>query len=259
MHIEIPNNLLRYKNDIEIHANELLKQKVISLKLVGQTKSENAYKELYIMHNPHMNNLSINLNCFNSNKDVFKMYPSEFVIESGNIQAFLVVSQNDIQLQLDDSIVAYEYKTEIERSITNLVKKYQLQSEYKKPKAKIELVKDPDISKTIALTSNLSSFDEEFYKLKKDNKSNIKFHIKSVKKKNDSEIVNCIVKNTSKTNLIIEHIKIRFLDEENELIVNMHKPIKLKGRTLKNINLSIPNSKFSDININRASIRVLIN
>ncbi len=260
MHIEIPNSLLKYKADITEHSKVLEEFDKIALKLVGQTKNDNVYKELYIIYNPHMNDLKININSFKFGKDVYKMHPSEFVVSTGDVQAFLIFSTNDRPLQIDDSIVTYEYKTAIEGSINGLVKKYKLQSEYKKPQAKIELVKQPDISNTIALTQNLPPINNEFVKLRKENQNNIKLHIKSVKQKGDKKLVNCIIKNVCSTdNLIIEHIKIRFLDEQCELKVNMHHTIRLKAKSYKEIAFTVDASKFKNINVNKAKIRVLIN
>lgn len=259
MQIEIPNSLLKYKNDIEMHADVLLKQDNIGLKLVGQTKRDNVYKELYIMHNPHMNDLNINLNSFKHSKDVYKMHPSEFVLSSGEIQAFLVFSPNNRPLVMDDSIVTYEFKTAIESSISNLVRKYDLQTEYKKPRAKIELIKQPEISNTIALTQNLPPLNSEFVSLNKENQNNVKLHIKSVKHKGDKEHINCVIKNISNSdNIVIEHIKIRFVDNENELKLNMHHTVRLKAKTYKEIVLKVESSKFKGINVNKAKIRVLI-
>lgn len=259
MHIEIPNSLLKYKNDIKMHADALNKEDKINLKIVGQTKRDNVFKELYIMHNPHMNDLNINLNSFNNNKDVYKMHPSEFVLASGDIQAFLVFSPNNLPLQIDDSIVTYEYKTAIENSIIHLIKKYDLQAEYKKPRAKIELVKDPEISNTIALTQNLPPITNEFVNLRKDNQNDVKLHIKSVKRKSGQELINCVIKNISdKDNITIEHIKIRFIDTERELKLNMHQTIYLKAKTYKELVLKIDSNKFAGINLNKAKVRVLI-
>lgn len=259
MYIEIPNSLLKYKSDIEMHAEVLAKKEQIGLKLVGQTKRDNVYKELYIMYNPHMNDLSINLNSFKHSKDVYKMHPSEFVLASGDVQAFLVFSPNNRPLQIDDAIVTYEYKTAIESNIAHLIKKYDLQAEYKKPRAKIELVKQPEISNTIALTQNLPPLNNEYSKLKKDNQNNVKLHIKSVKRKGDKELINCVIKNISnEDNLLIEHVKIRFVDNEQELKLNMHQTVRLKAKTYKEIVLKIDSSKFKGININKAKVRVLI-
>ncbi len=259
MHIEIPNSLLKYKSDIEMHAEVLAKKEQIGLKLVGQTKRDNVYKELYIMYNPHMNDLSINLNSFKHSKDVYKMHPSEFVLASGDVQAFLVFSPNNRPLQIDDAIVTYEYKTAIESNIAHLIKKYDLQAEYKKPRAKIELVKQPEISNTIALTQNLPPLNSEYSKLKKDNQNNVKLHIKSVKRKGDKELINCVIKNISnEDNLLIEHVKIRFVDNEQELKLNMHQTVRLKAKTYKEIVLKIDSNKFKGININKAKVRVLI-
>lgn len=259
MQIEIPNSLLKYKNDIEMHADVLLKQDNIGLKLVGQTKRDNVYKELYIMHNPHMNDLNINLNSFKHSKDVYKMHPSEFVLSSGEIQAFLVFSPNNRPLVMDDSIVTYEFKTAIESSISNLVRKYDLQAEYKKPRAKIELIKQPEISNTIALTQNLPPLNSEFVALNKENQNNVKLHIKSVKHKGDKEHINCVIKNISNSdNIVIEHVKIRFVDNENELKLNMHHTVRLKAKTYKEIVLKVESSKFKGINVNKAKVRVLI-
>lgn len=259
MHIEIPNSLLKYKGDIEMHSEVLVKQDKIGLKLVGQTKRDNVYKELYIMHNPHMNDLNININSFKHAKDVYKMHPSEFVLASGDVQAFLVFSPNNRPLQIDDSIVTYEYKTAIESNIAHLIKKYGLQAEYKKPRAKIELIKQPEISNTIALTQNLPPLNNEYQKLRKDNQNNVKLHIKSVKRKGDKELINCVIKNISNNdNLLIEHIKIRFVDTENELKLNMHQTVRLKAKTYKEIVLKVDSSKFKGININKAKVRVLI-
>ncbi|WOO88021.1 hypothetical protein RZE82_03570 [Mollicutes bacterium LVI A0039] len=259
MHIEIPNSLLKYKTDIEMHAEVLTNEKNINLKLVGQTKRDNVFKELYIMYNPHMNDLNINLNSFKHSKDVYKMHPSEFVLASGDVQAFLVFSPNNRPLQIDDSIVTYEYKTAIESNIATLIKKYNLQSEYKKPRAKIELVKQPEISNTIALTQNLPPLNTEYTKLNKANQNNVKLHIKSVKRKGDRELINCVIKNVSgEDNILIEHIKIRFVDTEAELKLNMHQTIRLKAKTYKEVMLKVDSSKFAGININKASVRVLI-
>ncbi len=260
MQIEIPNSLLKYKADIEMHAQVLRKKDTISLKLVGQTKRDNVYKELYIIYNPHMNDLNVNLNSFKHSKDVYKMHPSEFVVGNSDIQAFLVFSPNNRPLHIDDSIVTYEYKTAIESNINSLIKKYDLQAEYKKPRAKIELVKQPEISNTIALTQNLPPLNNEFTKLKKENQDNVKLHIKSVKRKGDKELVNCVIKNISNEhNLLIEHIKIRFVDSEHELKLNMHKTLRLKAKTYKEIVLSVDSEKFKGINVKKAKVRVLIN
>lgn len=260
MHIEIPNSLLKYKTDIEMHAEALENQDSIGLKLVGQTKRDNVYKELYIMYNPHMNDINININSFKHSKDVYKMHPSEFILLSGDVQAFLVFSPNNNPLQIDDNIVTYEYKTAIESNILNLIKKYDLQGEYKKPRARIELIKQPEISNTIALTQNLPPLNNEYTNLKRDNQGNVKLHIKSVKRKGTHEHISCIIKNISNVdNLIIEHVKIRFADNDNELRLNMHNTIKLKAKTYKEIVLKVDSSKFEGININKAKVRVLIN
>ncbi len=260
MQIEIPNSLVKYKSDIEMHADVIGDKEQISLKLVGQTKRDNVFKELYIIYNPNMNDVNVNINSFKQSKDVYKMHPSEFVLASGNVQAFLVFSPNNRPLHIDDSIVTYEFKTAIEANINCLVKRYKLQSEYKKPKAKIEYVKQPEISNTISLTQNLPHLSSEFKKLKRDNQDNVKLHIKSVKHKGDKEYVNCVIKNlSSEDNLIIEHIKIRFVDEEYELKLNMHHTLRLKAKTYKEVILTVDSEKFKNIDVKKATVRVLIN
>lgn len=260
MHIEIPNELMKYKSDIETHSELFEGKEQVGLRLVGQVKRDNVFKELYIMYNPHVNDLTININSFKSAKDVYRMRPSEFVLPSGDVQSFLVFSPNNSPLQVDDSIVTYELKTTIEEGIIKLVNRYNLQGEYKKPKAKIELIKQPDISNTIALTQNLPPLNSEFSKLKKETKNDVKLHIKSVKSSNGKEHVNCVIKNISNdTNIIIEHIKIRFIDNENELKLNMHHTLRLKAKSYKEIVLTVDSSKFTNINIKKAEVRVLIN
>lgn len=261
MQIEIPSSLLKYKSDIEMHSDVISANEKISLKLVGQTKRDNVLKELYIMYNPLMNDLHINLNSFKSSKDAYKMHPHEFVLGSGDVQAFLIFSPNNRPLEIDDSIVTYEYKTAIETSINNLVKKYGLQHEYKKPKAKIEFVKQPEISNTMVLTQNLPTLSSsDFSKLTKENQDNVKLHIKSLKRKNGKEYITCIVKNVSSdSNLMIEHIKIRFMDTENELKLNMHHTLRLKAMTYKEVMLTVDSNKFVGIDVKKAKVRVLIN
>lgn len=264
MKINIPTALMKYKKEITEFANTLGNSRNIETKLVGQTSKQNVYKELYIMNNPHMNPVNINLNCFEGEKSVYKMRPPEFTVEPGGVQAFVVFSSENIPLKVNSDVVAYEYKIKIEDNLKRLVQRYAIENEFQSASPKIITDVDLGMSNTVDLTKALSSLNEEKQQELKTVKYNdkmsqyidIEFKKMNIGKNNIK--IESRIKNTSdEFNISIKEIHVKFVNINEQKTLKVSNLIVVKSGTYKEITMTAPIKKFANIDFKTCKIKVV--
>lgn len=260
MRIDIPQTLYKYQDVINKNAKTLVGAPGLTVKKIGQKKDKKKITELYVMYNPYMNDIHLDINSFAPGKNIYSLSPSEIKIPYRGIQAFVIECIEEGPLELDPNTLIYETKLSIEENVRRLTNRYDLNHEFNKPAPRIEQVKEPEFSETVALTQNLDSTEKEYVNYTPGAKPYVRLdliHFKSVSNKYE---LKCKLSNTDdRYHYIINNVLFRVIEGDNEVEVNMHQVVKVKSKTYKELIIKIDKEKFEDFNVGKAKIKIKMN
>ncbi len=261
MEIQIPKQLEKYQSDINKASKYIQDNSQISLKQVGKTKNESFYKELYLISNPFFSDINININHFKSEKDVYKMEPSGFILKARTIQAFFVYSASPDKLELNEDLVEYDFKMNIEKNLIDLSKHYQIKTNFSNKESILIHAKNPSYSETHVLDLEKLDLDtNKFYKYNDKYKQYIELKIKKIKSHKKHYIFETTLTNLLKNkNIEINSIFIQFSSDDHPkaVSINIHKTIKVKANSYKVIKIEIEKKKFKKINMKNTHINIV--
>lgn len=272
MRINIPIKLERYKEHIKDCSYKISYASTFSLIKIASSKKENTYKELYIGFNPYNSDISLNINSFSREKDIYKIYPTFVKVHSGEISAFMIFSTSESALSLDESTMLYHQKQEINLFIKKISQKNNIMEE----KIIVE-DHDLDINSTLLLDDinlevleNIADLEQDYTQhLNKSNfmaqanestkkEENIKVALKKIISSKKNYKFSILIKNINgNIDYDLDNIKINFYDKESKKTVELNRKIVLKRNSQKEIFFSMQRDVFDSFNLQDLEIKVV--
>lgn len=276
MRINIPSKLEKHKELIKKYSERLVHSQKLELICIGGNQKENHYKEIYLCYNPYSTSIKLDINHFNKDKNIYKMYPPSIKIPPKEVFAFLTVSSEKKLLLIDEEYLLFYKKQRINQlinEISSLNKKEDLEifiEEYN-PEINstllIDEISNPSnkIIKKLELdkTQHLEDFDpdklEEEFKYIRSNPDNINVKLNNLEynplTKKHKIVIEFINKSETENYEILGFI-INLYDKENKHGYQIRKKIKLKHLSKKKVSFSLDKHVFDNFIIQDLKIKV---
>ncbi|MGL4589961.1 MAG: hypothetical protein ACRCUP_06975 [Mycoplasmatales bacterium] len=264
MKIAIPENLLKYEELAKKKSSELLNSVDLVTMLLGRTKTTDVNKELHLMYNPHMSPVTININSFVSSKDIYQLYPLQFVVEPKSFQLFMVFCTKEYPLEISQNALNFAVVSKIEQKLIDLQKKYNVETD------KIErFIPEPleqissqniDTSKTILLNQEQAKSIEEkkdFVKLNSKNQQNVQMEIIEFKEKNENILISISFTNKTETNYVLSKLKLKMADGNLTKILLIEQTVDVKQNSYKSITFEVPRSELDGLDLGKLFIKIV--
>lgn len=267
--INIPKNLEKYESKAQEVSKDLIKNGILTFELLAKSEKNNAIKELYLIYNPHHSDIHIDINFFESNKDIYQLYPSQFTLLGNSMQLFMVFCTQNRSLKIREDLLFFNKNSKIQSKLNSLQKKYQIANEFENEYSeKIEeLVLTSDIleEKTVFMDiENLPEFenklievDEQYYRITSRNQGNIKMEIIDFKVSETIVKVGLTFNNSGEKNFMFENIKFKFSDNITEKIIQLETIFKVKKKSSKDLFFEIPVNEIKCFDLRSLKIKVV--
>ncbi len=279
MRINIPQKISQYKQHIKESSSKIAYSQRFSFVKIGSMYKNETYRELYICYNPYDIQIKFDINHFNKDKNIYKLYPAVISVKPKEIFSFMIFSTEKSELEFDKDTLLHNQKNRINKLLNDLNKQNNL--------IDLDIIKedyDPNINATIMIDrSEIEKTEKETMidKINVDKTQYLGEILKSAKKESkvyedynpEYEDIKVKLENLSyekhkyKFDLSfvninvaksyqIKGIKIVILDKNLKKIIKINHKIKLKNYTMKKISFDIEEEKLKEFMINDIKIDV---
>lgn len=270
MEIKIPIEFEKYSNEIESISNQIIVFNDFSCGFIGRSQHKGNFKELYVIYNGYMNEIKVDINFFDDNKYIYKMYPNEFILKPKTAQVFMIYSANEESLEINSELLDYKLKSDIESKLSKLLKQYNLNDYFMKKEVDLVHNNHTDISKTIHIdyeqinktiseTRALNMTDEVYQKINNHSLTQLAYALVEKEEREGYQYFSVLVENKSQDiNYKINLITLSIIHKNNEKVIKYKNRITLRNKTSKIVHFKINKNHFEDIDLDNVKYKILI-
>lgn len=262
MYLNIPTKLEIYFNQIKEHTKYIHAKDKFTLIKLGETKNTESMKLMYMIYNPFPTSIKIDCNSFTKDSYIYKMYPTEFTLNSDTVCAFVCFVSQGNNIKFDE----HNFLTNIRQMInTKLNRLNDLEiSEFKRNNfIKIE-PQAIDFEQTVLLNSYLNDMEDlssesSLIKFNSEYDDQVDVLFEEYQVKEDSIDFVIKFKNKSdKLNFMIQSFRLKIYDKDTKIIIDVKSEFQLKALSLKNTTLQIPKEKVAMIDLEKLKLKITI-
>ncbi|MFV0289117.1 MAG: hypothetical protein ACK5HR_06695 [Mycoplasmatales bacterium] len=279
MRINIPQKLIKYKEHIKTSTFKVIYSQRFSFLKIGSTAKNDTFRELYLCYNPYDVDVKFDINYFKSDKNIYKLYPPNVNVKSGEVFAFMVFSTQKSTLEFDIDILMYNKKNKINNLINEINKKNNIidldlvVEEYDEEinstiildnleQEEKSSINNLDIEATQYLGKSIPNFPKEgqvIYEKYKLTYNDIKVKLEEISYKKNKYIfiLNVINTNLNK-NYKINGMNLKILDKKLKKLINIKMEIKMKKYSMKQVSFAISENELKNFMISDIKIDVVV-
>ena len=252
MYLEIPKKLEGYTNDLKKQTKFInqKKQKIILIQ-IAKSESNDQIKSLYMIYNPFPMDLSINQNSFINSENLYKMYPSQFVVSPNTAHAFVAFIAHDEILQMDEKIFLIILKSSLNSRI-NRMRKLDMREKYQESLIFQINPKSIELSNTMKLDALLPQ-----HKSKDLLSNDVSVKLEQLLEDKVNYILKLkFVNNSDLKNVEIKKIKMKLFDTKHKFFINLNQYFQIKPMSTKNMTIFIDKKELSEVIFEDLEIKI---